>query len=312
MTNPSIQSTKDIPVVPYAPATEQDRSRHSDTMHCDTTTRDMPRAPTSAKTIRFTAELPKILIKTVVDENIITGSTCNDTPVPGDRPNAALPASEELTMNTTETTSTNTTSPFLILPGELRKRIYRLYFEDFEEQMSRRFTYRKSKMSPNFLALMHTDREVRSEAGPIFYKEFASFHSFSCPIDQPIEAVVLSQIRDVCSLISIRDEQMRISIRCTPSRKDHRSSVHDKDDAWGSREIVAFTRSLWVHLARSTHRQNSSSSCAAESTVEVHAGEDFLVRYRLQNAREDKNFLHVEGPLAEVDWSKEKGSWSFG
>lgn len=183
--------------------------------------------------------------------------------------------------------------------------------------MSRRFAYNKSEMSPQFLALMHTNREVRSEAGSIFYKEFAPVHSFSCLTDQPIEAVVLTRIRDVCSLISIRDEQMRISIRCTPSWKDHRRSVHDKDDAWRSREIVAFARSLWVHLAgnagplKSTHRQHSSSSCAAERTVEVRAGEDFLVRYRLQNVREDGNFLYVEGPMAEMDWSKEKGSWSF-
>jgi hypothetical protein len=220
-------------------------------------------------------------------------------------------------MDTDDTTSADTTSPFLNLPGELRNRIYRLYFEDFEEQMSRRFAYNKSEMSPQFLALMHTNREVRSEAGSIFYKEFAPVHSFSCPTDQPIEAVVLTRIRDVCSLISIRDEQMRISIRCTPSWKDHRRSVHDKDDAWRSREIVAFARSLWVHLAgnagplKSTHRQHSSSSCAAERTVEVRAGEDFLVRYRLQNVREDGNFLYVEGPMAEMDWSKEKGSWSF-
>ena len=183
--------------------------------------------------------------------------------------------------------------------------------------MSRRFAYNKFKTSPKFLALMHTNREGRSEAGSIFYKEFVPFHSLPCPTDQPIEAVVLSRIRDVCSLISIRDEQMRISICCTPSWKDYRVDVNDGDDARRRREIEAFARLLLTVLARragplkTTPRQQPSSSGAADNTVEVRAGEGFLVRYRGQGVLEGENFLYAEGPLAEVGWSKEKGRWSF-
>jgi hypothetical protein len=128
---------------------------------------------------------------------------------------------------------------------------------------------------------------------------------------------MLTRIRDVFSLTSIHDEQMRISVCCTPSWTDHRRSVHDKDDGWRGRESVAFARSLWVHLARRagplkvTPRQHSSFTCAADITVELSAGEDFLVKHRVQNLCEHENFLYVEGPLVEVNWSKEKGSWSF-
>jgi hypothetical protein len=53
--------------------------------------------------------------------------------------------------------------------------------------MSRSFTYNKSKMSPNFLALMHTSREVLSEADSIFCKELAPIHYFLSPTDQPAD-----------------------------------------------------------------------------------------------------------------------------
>jgi hypothetical protein len=220
-------------------------------------------------------------------------------------------------------TTTITSSPFLRLPGELRNRIYRLYFEDFEEQMSRRFPYSKSKMSPNYLALMHTNRMIRSEAGSVFYKEVAPFHSFTCPTDQPIEAVILTRVRDVCSLISIRDAHMRISIRCTPSWTDHGDTTFPWFDRWRRREINAFANCAWLRIFYTElppkptpndalewlhNAQASWYSCASDHTNEARGTTDFLVKYRDEGAREDENFVHIEGPLVDVNW---KHSWNF-
>lgn len=108
--------------------------------------------------------------------------------------------------------------------------------------------YSKTKMSPNHLALMHTNRMIRFEAGSALYKKVAPFHSFTCPTDQPIEAVMLTRIRDVCSLVSIRDAQIRLSIRCTPNWKDYGGARNSGDDGWRSREVKAFASSALVQV----------------------------------------------------------------
>ena len=86
------------------------------------------------------------------EEAAITDLAFINTPVFSDTLAATPPASEKYTVYITETT-TITSSPFLKLPGELRNRVYHLYFEDFEEQMSRRFLYNESKMSPNCIPI---------------------------------------------------------------------------------------------------------------------------------------------------------------
>lgn len=256
------------------------------------------------------------------EEATMTDLPCANPPVPGNTLTAAPLASEENTVYITDTTKINS-SPFLKLPGEIRNRIYRRYFEDFDEQMSCRFAYSKSKMWPNFLALMHTNRMVRSESGSVFYKEVAPFHSFTCPADQPIEAVMLTRIRDVCSLIFIRDAHMRISIRCTPSWKNHRGVTLPGDDRWRRREIDAFTGRTLIHVSYTARSQMltkdevvqwmqnvhaSWTSCSSDHTNEARTTTGFLVKYRNDGERDDENFVHIEGPLAEVGWTR---GWDF-
>jgi hypothetical protein len=220
-------------------------------------------------------------------------------------------------------TTTIASPPFFKLPGELRNRIYHLYFEGFEEQMSRGLPYSKSKMSPNLLALMHTNRVIRSEAGSVLYKEIASFDSITCPTDQPIEAVILTRIRDVCSLVSIRDAHTSISISCTPSWKDYGRTEYRGHDRWRSREIKAFASRALVQVSQTARppkltREEASqwlhgvhaswSSCASNHTHEARTTTGFLVKYRDDGVREGENFVLVEGPLAEVNWSR---GWHF-
>lgn len=204
------------------------------------------------------------------EEATITGRARISVPNPGDTLTAAPQASEENTVHITDTTII-ASSPFLKLPGELRNRIYRFYFEDFEEQMSRRFPYSESNMSPNFLAIMHTNRMVRSEAASVFYKEIVPFHSFTCPTDQPIEAVMLTRIRDVCSLISIRDAHVSISIRCTPSWKDHGDAWHRNNDTWRGREIRAFASCALVQVAYTARPPRLTRDEAFQWLQGVHA-----------------------------------------
>lgn len=223
-------------------------------------------------------------------------------------------------MYTTDET-TIASSPFLKIPGGLRNRIYRLYFEGFEEQMDRRFPYSKIKMSLNYLALMHTNRMIRSEASSVFFKEVAPFHSFTCPTDQPIEAVMLTRIRDVCSLVSIRDAQIRLSIRCTPSWKDYGGAMNPGGDRWRSREIRAFASSALVQVCYTARPPKLTgdvvwrfgvhafwSSRAPDHTNEGRSKTGFLVKYRNDGERDDENFVRIEGPLAEVQWNK---GWNF-
>jgi hypothetical protein len=256
------------------------------------------------------------------EEATITNLARINTLIPGNTLSAAAPASEGNTVHITDTT-TIASSPFLKLPGELRNRIYRLYFEDFEEQMSRRFPYSKSKMSSNYLALMHTNRMVRSEAASVFYKEVAPFHSFTCPTDQPIEAVTLTRIRDVCSLISIRDAHMSISIRCTPSWKDYGDAWHRNNDRWRGREIKAFASCALVQVSYTARPpgltryeaiqwmqgvHDSWSSVDSDHTNEARTTTGFVVKYRDEGVRENENFVQIEGSLAEVNWSR---GWHF-
>jgi len=263
-----------------------------------------------------------MLTKAMSEEATITDLPRINPPISGDTLTADPPASEENTIHITDAT-TITSSPFLKLPGEIRNRIDRFYFEDFDEQMSCRFAYNKSKMSPNFLALMHTNRMVRSEAGSVFYKEVAPFHSFTCPTDQPIEAVMLTRIRDVCSLISIRDAHMHISVRCTPSWKDHGSATSRGDDRWRRREIDAFTSRALIHLSYTARSpmltkdeicqwmynvHASWTSRASDHTKEALTTTGFLVKYRDEGERDDENFVHIEGSLAEVGWNS---GWDF-
>lgn len=243
------------------------------------------------------------------------------TPIPGSTLTAAPPASEENTMYTTDET-TIASSPFLKIPGELRNRIYRLYFEDFEEQMDRRFPYSKTKMTPNYLALLHTNRMIRSEAGSVFYKEVAPFHTFTCPTDQPIEAVMLTRIRDVCSLISIRDTQTPISIRCTPSWKDDGFALNSGEDRWRSREIGAFASSALLQVCYTKQPRKPTrdfmwkffgahaywSSRTADHTNVGRSKTGFLVKYRNDGERQGENFVQIEGPVAEVKWDR---GWNF-
>jgi hypothetical protein len=323
MGDPPDKSTEDMFAMFQASAIQLGNSKARDITTRDGIARATLREMLSTTTASLTQRPLGSLINEVSDENTIIDSAGSNSPIPVDETTNAQPASEESTAES-PAASTNTTSRFLKLPGELRNRIYRIYFEDFEEQMSRRFVYNPSRMTPTYLALLHINRKVRSEAGSIFWKEIAPFHCFPCPPDQPLEAVMLTRIRDVCSLMSIRDVRLPVSIRCTPSWKDPRWDRHHRDETWRFREMVAHTCSLLEHLGRNAgpitfanQQRNKSldvkaNGRAPDGTYERHFGANFLVKCRDQRMREGEHFLLIEGPLAELNWSRDKnGRWSF-
>jgi len=281
-------------------------------------------------------------------ECTIIDFTSNNSSVSVDGIAAGQAASEEST-TASPIASTNADSPFLKLPGELRNRIYCAYFEDFEEQMSRRFVNNPVKMTPKYLALMHINRKLRSEAGSIFWKEIAPFHRFSCPTDQPIEAVMLSRIRDVCALVSIHDVHMSISVHCTPIWEEitgENAWKYGRDvkrlmgqvlvrdghnpaqpgwrcqDTWRHSEVRCSASLMFLNVSRDpAHRKlsmqqlrdvhDSWTSNASDRTSGARARTHFLVKYQDEGVREGENFVYIEGPLAEVEWRKKQAGFSF-
>ena len=305
-----------------ATAIQRDSTRGKEELNYNEADRMMRSNSLGSATTALTRKSLGASTDAVCCENNITNAACEEMSVVGNTVTAPLSTSQEVAADNSGADARDNTSPFCKLPGELQNRIYQFYFEDFEEQMSCRFAYNKSRMTPAYLSIMHINRKLRSEASSIFYKEVAPFHCFPCPVDQPIEAVVLSRIRDVCSLVSIRDVHMRISVRCIPSWNGHIWADSDRGDTWRRREIKTFANHALVQISAFatqtqfpfralTSQLGSWSSCDADRTAEARVEPGFLIRYQNQGVRADENFVYIEGPLAEVDWRKKSGGWAF-
>ena len=119
----------------------------------------------------------------------------------GQRPGAVSEEQEAASAN-------NNPSLFAKLPGELRNRIYRLYFEDSARQ--RKHTMDIKKAAPTFLNLFHTDHMIRSEATSIFFKEFLSIDSFFAPMN--LEGAIMSRLKSICALAAIHKINLQLSI----------------------------------------------------------------------------------------------------
>lgn len=100
-------------------------------------------------------------------------------------------------------------SLFAKLPGELRNRVYRAYFEDFREEKKKTLDIKKT--APAYLKLLHTDRMIRSEASSIFYKEHFCVDSFIA-LTENLESAMEWRIESICELVALRDIHMPISI----------------------------------------------------------------------------------------------------
>lgn len=105
-----------------------------------------------------------------------------------------------------------TTSLFMKIPGELRNRIYRDYFDDFQQERMDVIDFRR--LAPTFLNLLRTDHTIRTEAGSIFYKEYLPVDRHNIPwyLARPSEPTI-QRIKAISSLVSLRDTHMRVSLR---------------------------------------------------------------------------------------------------
>ncbi|GAB7335418.1 hypothetical protein MBLNU13_g07789t1 [Cladosporium sp. NU13] len=241
-------------------------------------------------------------------------------PIVGTGEEAAITnPSEENTVNITDTT-TSTSSPFLKLPRELRNRIYHHYFEDFEEQMSRRFHYNKSEMSPNFLALMHTNRMLRSEASSIFYREFVPFEQIPFAYQRETLDVVVDHIHALFTLLAIRDRNPRITGLCSLNENGCISDNECWEAVFSARTLPAFiadeTGEAVVSKAFGDRPEEGEEpeedyigcgTCGVEGCYEAQIGNDFFMKHRGHGPLKpstDGCFLYLEGPLARLNWDR--------
>lgn len=95
------------------------------------------------------------------------------------------------------------------LPGELRNRISRAFFEDSHEQ--KKSTLDIKKTAPSYLKLLHIDRMIRSGASSIFYKEHFWVDDFIA-LTPDLESGMESRMESICELVALRDIHMPISI----------------------------------------------------------------------------------------------------
>lgn len=154
-----------------------------------------------------------------------------------------LPASETR-LGAKKAPAHESPSLFAKLPGELRNRIYRAYFDMFLEERETSAVARDEflrmivqelqgranniwqkttkvnekvvdimKTLPPYLKLLHTDHMIRSEAGSIFDKEYLSIDCFATICD--LQGDMWARIRAICDLVAIRNVSLPLSITCT-------------------------------------------------------------------------------------------------
>lgn len=231
-------------------------------------------------------------------------------------------------------------SLFAKLPGELRNRIYRAYFEDSARQ--RKHTMDIRKAASTFLNLFHTDRMIRAEASSIFFKEFLAVDSFFVPAE--LEVAIKSRIKSICALVAIRDMSLTLSITVQESvvgealylsntRSDFVGKlmrfITNETNEWFARNTDSekpageegtqspsnqtVRSESMVHTSRHyrVERLHPDTGLARWTNPNINMTPDEYVRGHqlgLQGAyqpiREGADFLRVAGPLTGLDWSK--------
>lgn len=232
-------------------------------------------------------------------------------------------------------------SLFAKLPGELRNRIYRAYFEDSARQ--RKHTMDIKKAAPTFLNLFHTDRVIRAEATSVFFKEFLAVDSFFVPED--LELAIKSRIKSICALVAIRGVSLPLSITVQESvvgealylsnlRSDFMGMlmrfITNETNEWFARNTGSGkpagedgTHSPSNPTVRSESMVHTSPRYRVERLhpntglarwtnpninvppdQHVHAHQFLGLEGAYQPIREGAEFLRVAGPLTELDWTK--------
>ena len=259
------------------------------------------------------------------------------------------PHSAAMSEESTPTSASSNPSLFAKLPGELRNRIYRAYFEESKSQ--REHTIDIKKAVPTFLNLLHTDRMIRSEAASIFFKEFLSIDRFFAAAPANMESALKSRIQSICALAAIHGTNLPLSITVQESlagdayylpnmRSDFLGElmrfITNETNEWfarstGSKQPEEGTHAScdqsvcpenMVHSSRRyrierLHPNTASSqwsqwrslaqqhnAAIAATNQHVHNQQLLSLQGAHQPIQRSADFLRVEVPLAELDWSK--------
>lgn len=202
-----------------------------------------------------------------------------------------------------------------MLPAELRLKIYKSYFEDIDSTRDVSLSNLRT-----FVPLLQSNSLIRSEAAPMFYKEYIArqnlrnrlVFSFS-HID---EVALLRGIGALCSLISLYSANLQLTIVL---EKDSGLETLSRpfletfldlmaQNARVNKRILGEYKNMWFGSAPGTRWQHFG--------FEGNIG-GFTFRYISGSEDDDYGFyldgpvaetFEVGGPLAQLDWSKVSGA----
>ena len=210
----------------------------------------------------------------------------------------------------------DTTSLFARLPGELRNRIYRAYFKNFQDERYELERETLKNMAPDPLALLQTNRMLRSEASWIFYEEFAPFEQIPFAHQRETPDVVVNRIHALCTLLAMRDVNVRITVLCLMDREGCMSDNECWEAGFSARMIPEFiaeeTGEVIVPKSfndRSTEEEGGGedldcSICGIDDFYEARIGDDFLIKHRSHGSPkppEDGCFFVYRGPVGAAE-----------
>lgn len=214
---------------------------------------------------------------------------------------------------------TDASSLFAKIPGELRNRIYRAYFEDFQEERYRLEGETLKDMSPDPLALLQTNRMLRSEASSIFYEEFAPFEQIPFAHQRETPDVVVSRIHAFCTLLAMRDVDTRITVLCLLDRDGCVSDNECWEAGFSAIMLPKFIADETGEAVVSKAFNDRSdevggegedldcSICGIDDFYEAQIGNAFFIKHRGHGSPKpprDGCFLYLEGPLARLNWNQ--------
>lgn len=248
---------------------------------------------------------------------------------------SSTPLASETRLVAAETPARVSPSLFAKLPGELRNRIYRAYFDMFAEEKEQSTIARDAffsmygeerlKMSadimqksaevtekaanikktlPPFLNVLHTDHMIRSEAGSIFDKEYLSIDRFASECDLPGD--MWARIRSICALVAIRNVSLPLSITCTKRA----SGTYTPQRLFLNviLRIIFDGRSDVVFQAFTPQQDGEHIffSKKGELGMEMRAGQDYLVQTKdnFDMCSASDRTVCISGPLAKLYWPR--------
>lgn len=201
-------------------------------------------------------------------------------------------------------------SPLMRLPAELRLKIYNCYFEDAENTHASSVSQFKG-----FLPLLQSTRLVRSEAAPLFYKEYITCPNLRnrlvFPSTSSEETGLIQRIAALSSLISIYNPSSEFTIAfesCSDLERLSRAFLEIFIDLMAlnarvDRRIIKNYKGMWFGSAPSSQWQHYAFQGKIGS---------FTFQYRV-GGEDDYGFFmdgpssesfEVSGPLANLDWSR--------